>query len=55
MPKSQQKESQNRIDSIIALILEEARSMREVSIRVATCVVLNKIRARVMKIMRTME
>ena len=53
MTKPQQAESQNRIDSIIALILEEASTINNTAS--AVYYVLMKISARVMKIMRTME
>ena len=46
-------ESQNRIDSIIALIMEEAETYKKLNEAERINLVLNKVRARVFKIMRT--
>ena len=48
-------ESQTRIDSIIALLMEEATHMNDPNPRSRLFHVLMKVRERVMKIMRTME
>ena len=48
-------ESQNRIDSIIALMMEEAKTYKNLNEAERINLVLNKVRARVFKIMRTMK
>ena len=48
-------ESQNRIDSIIALIMEEAKTLEALHPRERIWYVMSKVRERVMKIMRTIE
>ncbi|MBA7681548.1 hypothetical protein ES703_89888 [subsurface metagenome] len=55
MTKSQEKESQNRIDSIIALIMEEANTVKNPNPASRIYHVLMKVSARVMEIMRTMR
>ena len=55
MTKPQEPESQNRIDSIIALIMEEANTVKNPNARSRVYHVLMKIQARVMEIMRTMK
>ena len=56
MGESQEQESQNRIDSIIALLMEEARTLKNIegeALRIYYA--LMKVDNRVMEIMRTME
>ena len=55
MTEPQEKESQKRIDSIIALIMEEARTLKGIPISDAIHVVVERVRARTREIMRTME
>ena len=58
MAESQEKESQNRMDSIIALILEEAKTVlpdKKFSPKTRLFHVLTKVNVRITKIMRTME
>jgi len=53
--KKLQTESQNRIDSIIALMIEEAKSVDDPNPRARFFHVYMKVRERVFKIMRTLE
>ena len=46
-------ESQNRIDSIITLMMEEAKTYKNLNEAERINLVLNKVRARVMEIIRT--
>ena len=48
-------ESQNRIDSIIKLMMEEAKTLEAFHPRERIWYVMSKVRERVMKIMRTMR
>ena len=55
MPKSQEQESQNRMDSIIDLMIAESTYVKEPNPRARLFHVHMKVRERVFKIMRTME
>ncbi len=55
MTKSQQQESQNRIDSIIKLMREEANTLKALRPRERVFYVMRKVHERVMEIMRTVE
>ena len=54
--ESKEHESQNRIDSIIALMMEEAKTVKHIKGEAARIYHVHlKVRERVVKIMRTME
>jgi len=58
MPESQQKESQNRINSIIALMREEAKTVlpgKKLSEKTRLYHVLTNVNVQITKIMRTLE
>jgi len=55
MPESQEKESQERLDKIITLIMEEARSVKHLDMALCIHIVITKINSRVTEIMRVMR